>query len=249
MDNMLNMKYQVVLFGDFSKINNDTQTISMLLNSLSKYNMLPSMFTEMEISPQSPFPVQSSRISFINPETGFNIMFGVRRIEIFQQITVEDGSNMKSVHDFALIVQDILSLLVPCLATTNFSRLAFISEYFLSNTSEEQKNAIYKKLINLSLTDLPVTEWNVRSAFKDTEPDFYNENINNLLSIERSQGMLIIQNKNLALDDIKVTIDINTDATNQVLKYDLDKVNKFLTFFENLYNKNLTYLNSNIFKA
>lgn len=249
MDNMLNMKYQVALFGDFSKINNDTQTISMLLNSLSKYNMLPSMFTEMEISPQSPFPIQSSRISFINPETGFNIMFGMRRIEIFQQIMVEDGSNMKSIHDFAFIVQDILGLLVSFLATTNFSRLAFVSEFFLINTSEEQKNAIYKKLINLPLTDSPVTEWNVRSAFKDAEPDFYNENINNLLSIERSQGMLIIQSKNLVLDDIKITIDINTDATNQVLKYDLDKVNKFLTFFENLYNKDLTYLKTNIFKA
>ena len=77
MDNMLNMKYQVVLFGDFSKINNDAQTISMLLNSLSKYNMLPSMFTEMEISPQAPFPVQANRMSFLNTETGFNIMFGM----------------------------------------------------------------------------------------------------------------------------------------------------------------------------
>jgi len=246
---MLNMKSQVILFGEFSKISNDSATISLLLNALSKYNMLPSMFTEMEISPQAPFPVQANRISFMNPETGFNILFGMKRIEIFQQITVIDSSNMKSADEFALIVQDILMLVKAVLENTNFIRLAFVSEFFLLNLAETQKDAIYKKLINLSLTDAPVKEWNVRSAFKEVEADFYNENINNLLSIERSQGMLIIQNQNLTLDDIKVTIDINTDATNQVPKYDLAKVNQFLTFFRNLYNKDMEYLTSKIFKA
>ena len=192
-DSILNMKSQVILFGDFSKINNGATTITTLLGALSKYNMLPSMFTEMEISPQSPFPIQTNRISFVNPETGFNILFGVRRIEISQQITAADGSNMKSPEEFALIVQDILVLVKALLENTNFIRLAFVSEFFLLNLQEAQKDDIYKKLISLSLTDTPVKEWNVRSAFKGVEADFNNEDINNILSIERTQGMLIIK--------------------------------------------------------
>ena len=135
------------------------------------------------------------------------------------------------------------------LENTNFIRLAFVSEFFLLNLQEAQKDDIYKKLISLSLTDAPVKEWNVRSAFKHVEADFNKEDINNILSIERYQGMLIIQNQNLTLDDIKVTIDINTDAMNQVPKYDLENANQFITFFKNLYNEDMTYLTSKIFKA
>lgn len=230
--NKMPLKYQIGLFGNFDNIQQTPDTVKNLMDVMQKFDshkLLLNTMTEITFDPQIGTPVQVNRISFNDQNSGLQIMFGSKRLDFIKEIRDDSGNNMGELIDFTKEIEKIiLALSGKFDEIKNFNRLALISESFINGLTEPEKDSIYKKLLNeIFFSNQPTREWNVRIVNKQDGAKL-KEEINTVLSIDRVQGQLIVNNQQKNIDEIKVLLDINTIAEDTSLRFGIDSVNKFL---------------------
>ncbi len=221
----IKLSYQAVVFGDFSSITTSGDVIKILLDELSIYSMIPTTFDEIKVFPDGR-QQQSQRISFTNNETGFVILFGLDKLDIIQQMTDENGTNIDNIVNFIEKVEKILTSVSSKFPKTKlFNRLALVSSYFMNVDLIKHKNEIYKNLINDPFNQ-DSKEWSLRIVHNSDSKSF-DEIINNIITIDRIQGQMSNQNKIKEFDDIKVSMDINTDDKTSSLRFNIENAFSF----------------------
>lgn len=230
--NKMPLKYQIGLFGNFDSIQQTPDIVKNLMDVMQKfdsYNLLLNTMTEITFDPQIGTPVQVNRISFNDQNSGLQIMFGSKRLDFIKEMRDENGNNMGELGDFTKQIEKIILALSNSFdEIKKFNRLALISESFINKLTEAEKDKMYKKLLNeIFFQNQSIKEWNVRIADKQGGVKLQ-EQINTILSIDRIQGQLIVNNQQKNIDEIKLLLDINTIAEDTSLRFDIDSINKFL---------------------
>lgn len=230
--NTITLKYQIGLFGDFDNIQQTPDTVKKLLEIMQKfdsYKLLMNTITEITFDVNVGTPVQVNRMSFNDQQNGLQIMFGSKRLDFIKELRDEKGDNIGSLNDFTQQIEKIILELSNAFdEIKKFNRLALISEYFINEIEGSKKDLIYKKLLNETFfSNQSIKEWNVRIVDKQNGEKLH-EQINSILSIDRIQGQLIINNHKKNIDDIKVLLDINTIAENTNLRFDVNSIHDFL---------------------
>lgn len=202
------------------------------MQQFDSHKLLLNTMTEVTFDPQVGIPLQVNRISFNDQSSGLAIMFGSKRLDFIKEVRDENGANMGELSNFiAQIKKIILELSNSFEEIKNFNRLSLIHETFINELTEDEKDLIYRKTLNETffLNQSPQTpqEWSVRTVDKQ-DSETLQEQINTILSIDRIQGQLIVNNQQKNIDGLKLLLDINTIAENTNLRFNVDSINKFL---------------------
>lgn len=234
MSSYTKLKFQIILFGDFSSIDTTSENITKLMEIVTPYQMLPNTFKEIEIEVNGQ-QIKNDRIGFSNMKSGFNIMLGTKRIDIINHIVGFDDNNMYEIDTFIdntkLIINKI-SEKFPSIQCYN--RLSFICEFF-TNKNNNEKESIYKALIKNISDNIPI-DWSLRQN-NIINIDNLGQDINCVSFIERVQGKFILEEKEKEVDEIKIQYDFNTKL--EILnKFNNNQLDIFLDESLQLYKDN-----------
>lgn len=236
MSSYTKLKFQVIVFGDFSSIDTTSENITRLMEIVTPYQMLPNTFKEIEIETNGQ-QIKSDRIGFSNMKSGFNIMLGTKRIDIINHIIGFDDNNMYDIDTFINNTKSIINLISSTFPSIqSYNRLSFLCEFF-ANKSNKEKEDIYNLLIKNISNNAPI-DWSLRQN-NIVNINTLNQDINCVSFIERVQGKFILEEKEKEIDDIKIQFDFNTkiEILNKFKNTDLDI---FLNESLKLYNENTT---------
>lgn len=230
--NKMKLKYQIGLFGNFDDIKQTPDTVKKLMEVMQKfdsYTLLLNTMTEVTLNAKTGTPTQVNRISFVDQNSGLQIMFGSKRLDFIKELRDDNSNNMGELADYIKLVKDIIvELSDTFIDFKNFNRLSLLTDCFINDISIAKKESIYKKLLNETFFgNENIKEWSVQIVNKDEGKEL-KEKINNILSINRLQGQLIINNHGKDIDGIKVMIDINTKAEDLDFRFNIDSINNFL---------------------
>lgn len=230
--NKMKLKYQIGLFGNFDDIKQTPDTVKKLMEVMQKfdsYTLLLNTMTEITLNAKTGTPTQVNRISFVDQNSGLQIMFGSKRLDFIKELRDDNSNNMGELADYIKLVKDIIvELSDTFIDFKNFNRLSLLTDCFINDISIAKKESIYKKLLNETFFgNENIKEWSVQIVNKDEGKEL-KEKINNILSINRLQGQLIINNHGKDIDGIKVMIDINTKAEDLDFRFNIDSINNFL---------------------
>lgn len=230
--NKMKLKYQIGLFGNFDDIKQTPDTVKKLMEVMQKfdsYTLLLNTMTEITLNAKTGTPTQVNRISFVDQNSGLQIMFGSKRLDFIKELRDDNSNNMGELADYIKLVKDIIvELSDTFIDFKNFNRLSLLTDCFINDISIAKKESIYKKLLNETFfRNENIKEWSVQIVNKDEGKEL-KEKINNILSINRLQGQLIINNHGKDIDGIKVMIDINTKAEDLDFRFNIDSINNFL---------------------
>lgn len=235
MNNFTKLKFQVLVFGDFSSIDATSENVTKLMKIMNSYDMLPNTFKEIEIESNGQ-QIKSDRIGFSNMKNGFNILFGVKRIDITNHIVGFTDDNMYDIDIFIKNIKEIFTkILLDFPLLPRYNRLGFICEFFANKGNEEKEN-IYKKLIH-NFTDSSPVEWTLKQN-NVLRLESLNQDINCISYIERVQGKIVLDDNEKEIDDIKVQFDMNT-KNETINKFRNEELTFFLDEILNLYNQNI----------
>jgi len=235
MNNFTKLKFQVLVFGDFSSIDATSENVTKLMKIMNSYDMLPNTFKEIEIESNGQ-QIKSDRIGFSNMKNGFNILFGVKRIDITNHIVGFADDNMYDIDIFIKNIKEIFTkILLDFPLLPRYNRLGFICEFFANKGNEEKEN-IYKKLIH-NFTDSSPVEWTLKQN-NVLRLESLNQDINCISYIERVQGKIVLDDNEKEIDDIKVQFDMNT-KNETINKFRNEELTFFLDEILNLYNQNI----------
>ncbi len=218
----IKIKYQAVLFGNFTDIIPSPDIVSRLIQLFKDKALLPGTFQEVGAAGLQ------TRISLASTNNEWSILFGLGRVDVIKNSTTLDGKNLGTIEGFTEEATIIFRRIMKDFNIKGI-RISLISNDLLKEMLSPQLNAIYLKLFNpIPLyKDHPPFQWNTRSI-AEFETDMNGPTkINVISTLTRNQGRMMSQDQFLQLDRIEVEFDINTSNLNQDLHFDIDIIEKF----------------------
>jgi hypothetical protein len=223
--------YNVSVFGDFSSIIPTPESVIKMTQSLSKYNMIPTTFQEIQITPL-PGVISSpqDRLQMLSKDNQLTVIFGANRIDINRNAETEGGFDKNKMNDYNKIAMDILELCVD--DKIRYDRIALNTISILSELTRQQSEVLLKKIqpsidyySSINEITLRVNKQNTLKIANNS-----NELINFILNFQRVSGQMVFGNKAIPLEnDFVVSFDLNTNPINKTQRFSSNDV---LTFLE-----------------
>jgi len=226
------IKYQAVLFGDFSHIHPTEDTIKSCIGSFFSLGLLPTGSTQ-EFDPQT--NKMEARLGLQSMRNGVLVSFLRSRIDI--QAVPMPGSPAATLtfSEFTDQVKEI-SKVIYALLNPKVTRAGLVHEKFCKPMSEEEILSLRKKFLSESADIYPaneVTEWNVRACYTFVFEGLVKQPINAIHALNRVSVQLQEQNLINDFETIHIALDINTNPS-QEIHNSCDAINEF---FEQSFNK------------
>lgn len=155
------LKYQVSLFGDFSRYGVTEENLRKCFDGFFKFQMLPNQIQE-----SNPGGSLESRISLQSIHNGIAINLLSDRMDILAMPMVGNPAAKLTVDSFvetSLPIADELLRIFP--ATIN--RIGFVVESFMAEVPAEKLDGVRAKFLCPKLpfaSELPTNEWNIRDV-------------------------------------------------------------------------------------
>lgn len=200
--NRIDLKEQLVIFG-IGGASVSPDVIIQLMTSLSEYRLMPSQVKELNVNTG----LLTERMSLSNSETGLSVVVGGEKIDVFFQriATQEDNQEINQYSTLHDISKKIVEIGLP----GGGIRVCYIKEYFLILSTQEKEN-VFKNIFSLMPPCLS-QEW----TYKFVEQiELKDEVCNQLIELSRVQGKFQRGVEFAPLDEIKITIEINTHQDN-----------------------------------
>jgi hypothetical protein len=211
----IKIKYQAVAFMPSMEANQSN--ISQMMGVFADKGLVPTTYHEVStitLIPQLRFSLQS-------PNNEWNIHFGVDRIDITKNATDAIGNNIGTIEQFCADVSDFFTKILSK-QVQHANRIALSSHLILKEMKEEVLNDIYLKIFNPVQTyyDHKPTEWNSRVISRIQKKINSSDEIFNFVSeINRINGQLNINQKEVSIDRIAINMDINSIPTNTINRF------------------------------
>lgn len=244
--NKKGLRFQLSVFGDYTNIEPTSDNVKTLMDIFNGYQLLPTFFNEIIFDSIKGTQKQLNRLSFVSSDKSFNIAFASNRIDFIKQIS-DYNIGLEDINEYSKYVKKILFKIIDEYSSIDdFNRLSFITEYFIIDIEEEQKSKLYNKLTNNILFTDNIKEWSIKSVQKSIIPELENENINNICLLERIQGEIINDSIKKEIDEIKLLLDINTDAYNTKKRFNKQSITEFIKESLILHDKTLHNIENNL---
>lgn len=221
---MIDIKFQVVLYGTYGDILPKPDNIKYFIDSFSEKELIPT--TWQEIGPNGPV----NRFSLTNSDESWLIEFGSNRIDIFhtnKDVGKTDFLDLDSFVTEARSIAEIIQGKFP----KKHNRLALVTRVLLDEMTQEAHDEVYRKL-NSTISvynENSIADWNSRVVSRvPYEFDGLNETFNVISNVKRTKGNLIIESKKTEVDRIELHFDINTFQGNTDYRFELDQIDSFL---------------------
>lgn len=221
---MINLKYQIALYGTYGDILPKPDTIKYFIDSFSDKELIPT--TWQEISPEGAV----NRFSLTSPTESWLIEFGSSRIDIFhtnKDVGVTDFLTLTEFIDTAVEMLNIVNKKFP----KKHHRLALVTRTLLGEMSTKEHNRIYQKLnstIELYKKN-DIVDWNSRVVCRENyQISELPEIINVISNVKRTKGNLKFNSKPIEVDRVELNFDINTFQGNTDYRFDSILLQAFL---------------------
>lgn len=221
---MINIKYQLVLFGSYGEILPKPDNIKYFMDAFSDKELIPTTF--QEIGPEGAL----NRFSLTNSDESWLIEFGSNRIDIFHTNKNVGVTDFLDLPDFIKNTNEIINAIQKKFPNKH-NRLSFVTRALFEEMSMEQHDSVYHKLNNsISVyNDNPIVDWNSRTVSRiNYEFDGLNETFNVISTIKRTKGNLTIESEKTEVDRLELHFDINTFQGNTDYRFEAKEIASFL---------------------
>lgn len=222
----IKLKYHAVAF--MQNIEASQKNISEMMRLFSDRELLPTTYYEepaaSSIQPEFT-PLQPPLFSLQSPNpnsNGFNIRFGIDKVEVIKDATDVKGSNLGTIEQFSSEVADIFTKILSKYPQ-KANRLALLSSVILKEMNGKMLDEIYVKLFNpiQLFNDNKPVEWSsqtlslISKQICDTDETF-----NFVSEVSRVNGQLNISQEVIPIDRIVINLEINTILQNTQSRFD-----------------------------
>lgn len=207
----INLRYQLVLFSDLTKIQNDIKTRDLFLASWQSYNFVVKPLLETNIGPTGIISNQS-RPSFSTSDGFFSVNIHSDKIVIEAVNPDINVFKMISMADFIDRAVDVCSK-SELLSSQMFKRVGLIRQMFYQNVSLKE---VYHRFCNgiKYFDNLDMNDW---SIFFPAHKETTDGRVVNVTSrIEHIKTIVRMDSVDKSFDGIASLTDINTLATNRI---------------------------------
>lgn len=206
----INLRYQIVLFSDFMKVQDDTKTRETFLECWKSYDFRLKPLIEASLGPAG--ISNQSRPSFSTADGSFSVNIHSDQVVMEALNTDINVFKMPSMAEFMDRVFDICSK-SNLLSSQRYKRVGMIRQVFYKDIDI---NRAYKRFCNgIKFYDnLEMNDW---SIFFPAHKVIANSRIINATSrIDHVKTMVKMDSMNKPFDGIASITDVNTLATNRV---------------------------------
>lgn len=202
---------QISMFGDFTSIKPDPETVQSMLTKFSDYGLLPSIFQEgnftLSPNPQLSKTKTTNRLQMVSLEKKINVMFASNRIDVNRTSTdLNSGVTNDDINELL----DILGKAVSGLSAT---RIGFNTTSLLDNPSASLLQKIQPSLDFYSDPNELVLRANKRKDITFGEGSSEKSNV--ILTAQKTMGNLLINNQQIPVENgLILQFDINTIPEN-----------------------------------
>ncbi len=221
---MIDIKFQVVLYGTYGDILPKPDNIKYFIDSFSDKELIPT--TRQEIGPNEAV----NRFSLTNSDESWLIEFGSNRIDIFHTNKDVGKTEFLSLDDFVKEAKSIAEK-IQVKFPKKHNRLALVTRFLLDEMTQEAHDEVYRKL-NSSIpiyNENVIADWNSRVVSRvPYEFDGLKETFNVISNVKRTKGNLIIDSEKTEVDRVELHFDINTFQGNTDYRFELEQIDSFL---------------------
>jgi hypothetical protein len=226
------IKYQAVLFGDFSHIHPTEDTIKSCIGSFFTLGLLPTGSTQ-EFDPQ--MNKMEPRLGLQSMRNGVLVNFLRGRIDIQAMPMPGSPAGTLTFPQFVDQVKEI-SKVIYALFNPKVTRAGLVHEKFCKPMSAEEIALLRKKFLSSNADihpDNEVIEWNVRACSKFDFEGLVKQSVNVIHALNRVNVQIQEPGSTNDFETIHVALDINTNPNKEVHN-SYDAINDF---FEQASNK------------
>jgi len=170
---------------------------------------------------QEPTPLgKKTRISFKNSDGSIILVLTGQRFDFMRRIVSEETMDLGDFTAFCTEASSKLSKLTTFLKKES-SRLAAVQEGFLQQMTDEEMSEVATRLFKFPkfyVESLPFEwDWRLASSVRRTIAEFDDEQTNNITSLRRATGHLVLfpnGGEIKQINGIRLDLDINTTALN-----------------------------------
>lgn len=209
MANEQSVKYQAVLFGDFSKILPTEEIIKSCIGSFFTLGLLPTG-NNQEFDPRT--NKLESRLGLQSMRNNIAVNFLSNRIDIFVNPLPGSPAATLGLPQFVEQAQEICKT-IYAVFQPKVNRVGFVHEKFCEQMNEEQLKTLRKKFLTTGADIFPdknVTEWNVRSCTNIYFEGAVNHPTNVIHALNRIKVQQTDPTGIKEYETIHVMVDINT---------------------------------------
>jgi hypothetical protein len=218
------IKLQVSLFGNFDSITPTPKIIQEIFDLYKEKGFIPTTFNEIEITHET---VSKTRILMQNTDKNISIVFATKRIDFVQELSSFDQNKQINPDLFYEEVLNLIDIFTTKYSDNKYIRLANTEEYIKKYFSVSDKKRIYNKFYSLLFNDENINDWALRVAKLN---NFKDNKVNEVTTLETLTGKMGLKQDVIEIDGLKLSLDLNTDQTNQHEIYTANDVKEFIKY-------------------
>ena len=202
--------YQISVFGDFTSIKPDAETVQAMITKFSDYGLIPTVFQEQNItlSPNTEPTIAETmnRLQMVSLEKNINVMFASNRLVVNKATT--DSTTGLTGDD----LNRLLDILGKAASGLSFTRIGFNTTSLMDPTDSIMKK-IQPELSYYNDPNELQLRVNKREFISIGENSIEKSNI--ILTVQKTMGQLLINNQPISVDNgLILQFDINTAPEN-----------------------------------
>ncbi|MBC6399464.1 MAG: hypothetical protein GDA42_00095 [Ekhidna sp.] len=222
-----NLRFQVVLFGNFDDIIPNPETIKYFLESYADRNLIPNQFQEVNIDAVSGINSTNNRLCLTSGDQSWDIRFSFDRMDAILTNANIGVTAMEDRDSFIKSFSDIYSKFNSRFPR-KVKRIGFVCQHLLSDVSVDdvakkinKSTAFYKETAPTGFNNLVVNKTSVRIPEEEL--------INVSSELRWIKTNLKIENRDQAFEGLLYATDINTIAENVEYRLDKKGITNFLS--------------------
>ena len=223
--------FQISVFGDFTSIIPDADTIQAMIARFSNYGLLPNIFQEQDVtfSPNLELTKADTmnRLQMVSFEENINVIFARNRLDINR---ISTDLTISLTNDDLYMLLDILNKAASGLS---FSRIGFNTTSLLDNPADSIMQKIQPRIS--SYTNPSELQIMVNKREDVSIGESLNEKSNIILNVQKTMGQLLIMNKPLSVDKALILqFDINTAPENSEPRFFSEQTKTYVVSAEQI---------------
>jgi len=223
-----NLKYQISIFGDFSHISPNEDTLKLCIENFFSIGMLPgSSIQEVDARTNRLEP----RLSLQSIKNGVVANFLNGRIDFIAIPISGSPAAALTVKDFVLHVSNVLRIASDVLGVV-YNRIGFVTEKFLRELSIDEFTRVRGKFFKdeaVLFPELDNNEWHVRMCSVDDLEAPLSQGVNVTYNLARAHVQIADQSGQREFDTVHLVVDINTPADKRI-NGSAESLEQFLQF-------------------